>query len=129
MIPAPPTPRRRRSFRSSASSRRGPKPHERKRRHDTWPLRKRPYPEPAGAMPNRHRRTSDRKERVGPMAYEGTNEAWIVGAARTPIGRHGGALSSVRPDDLGAVALGAVAGRAGVAPSEVEDVFFGCANG
>ena len=62
------------------------------------------------------------------MAYGGTNEAWIVGAARTPIGRHGGALSSVRPDDLGAVALGALMERTGVPPEEVEDVFFGCAN-
>ena len=63
------------------------------------------------------------------MAYEGTNEAWIVGAVRTPIGRHGGSLSSVRPDDLGAVALGTLMDRTGVPPSEVEDVFFGCANG
>ena len=63
------------------------------------------------------------------MAYEGTNEAWIVGAVRTPIGRHGGALSPVRPDDLGAVALGALMERTGVPPSEVEDIFFGCANG
>ena len=63
------------------------------------------------------------------MAYEGTNEAWIVGAVRTPIGRHGGSLSPVRPDDLGAVALGALMERTGVPPSEVEDVFFGCANG
>ena len=31
-------------------------------------------------------------------------EAWIVGAVRTPIGRHGGALGTVRPDDLGALA-------------------------
>jgi acetyl-CoA acetyltransferase family protein len=62
------------------------------------------------------------------MAYEGTNEAWIVGAVRTPIGRHGRSLSSVRPDDLGAVALGALMERTGVPPSEVEDVFFGCAN-
>ncbi len=62
------------------------------------------------------------------MAYEGTNEAWIVGAVRTPIGRHGGALSSVRPDDLGAVALRALMERTGVPAGEVEDVFFGCAN-
>ena len=62
------------------------------------------------------------------MAYEGANEAWIVGAVRTPIGRHGGALSSVRPDDLGAVALKALMKRAGLPPSEVEDVYFGCAN-
>jgi acetyl-CoA acyltransferase len=62
------------------------------------------------------------------MSYGGTKEAWIVGAVRTPIGRHGGALSSVRPDDLGAVVLEALADRTGVPPSEVEDVYFGCAN-
>jgi len=55
-------------------------------------------------------------------------EAWIVGAVRTPIGRHGGALSTVRPDDLGAIALGALMDRTGVSPSEVEDVYMGCAN-
>jgi len=55
-------------------------------------------------------------------------EAWIVGAVRTPIGRHGGALSTVRPDDLGAIALEALMDRTGVPPSEVEDVYFGCAN-
>jgi acetyl-CoA acyltransferase len=55
-------------------------------------------------------------------------EAWIVGAVRTPIGRHGGSLSTVRPDDLGAVALGALMERTGVEPGEVEDVYFGCAN-
>jgi len=62
------------------------------------------------------------------VAYEGANEAWIVGAVRTPIGRHGGVLSPVRPDDLGAIALEAVMERAGLPPSEVEDVYFGCAN-
>jgi len=55
-------------------------------------------------------------------------EAWIVGAVRTPIGRHGGALSTVRPDDLGALALEALMERTGVPPEEVEDVYFGCAN-
>ena len=62
------------------------------------------------------------------MAYGIMNEAWIVGAVRTPIGRHGGALSPVRPDDLGAIALEALMERTGVPPSEVEDVYFGCAN-
>jgi acetyl-CoA acyltransferase len=62
------------------------------------------------------------------MAYGGANEAWIVGAVRTPIGRHGGALSTVRPDDLGALALEALMERTGVPPEEVEDVYFGCAN-
>jgi acetyl-CoA acyltransferase len=63
------------------------------------------------------------------MSYgEAAREAWIVGAVRTPIGRHGGALSAVRPDDLGAVALEALVERTGVPPSEVEDVYMGCAN-
>jgi acetyl-CoA acyltransferase len=55
-------------------------------------------------------------------------EAWIVGAVRTPIGRHGGALAAVRPDDLGALALEALLERTGLPPEEVEDVYFGCAN-
>jgi len=55
-------------------------------------------------------------------------EAWIVGAVRTPIGRHEGVLSSVRPDDLGAVALASLMERTGVDPGEVEDVYFGCTN-
>jgi 3-oxoadipyl-CoA thiolase len=62
------------------------------------------------------------------MAYGKVNEAWIVGAVRTPIGRHGGALAAVRPDDLGAIALEALMERTGVPPSEVEDVYMGCAN-
>ena len=61
-------------------------------------------------------------------AYTGTNEAWIVGAVRTPVGRHGGALSSIRPDDLGAIALQALVEKTGVPPSEIEDVYMGCAN-
>ena len=64
-----------------------------------------------------------------PTPYRGANEAWIVGAVRTPIGRRGGALASVRPDDLGAIALEALMYRTGVPPVEVEDVYFGCANG
>ena len=63
------------------------------------------------------------------MPYTGANEAWIVGAVRTPIGRHGGSLGAVRPDDLGAIALEALMDRTGVPPAEVEDVYFGCANG
>jgi acetyl-CoA acyltransferase len=55
-------------------------------------------------------------------------EPWIVGAVRTPIGRHGGALSTVRPDDLGAIALEALMESTGLPPEEVEDVYFGCAN-
>jgi acetyl-CoA acyltransferase len=62
------------------------------------------------------------------MAYEGTTEAWIVGAVRTPIGKRGGALSSVRPDDLGALVLENLMERTGVPPDEVEDVYLGCGN-
>jgi acetyl-CoA acetyltransferase family protein len=56
------------------------------------------------------------------------SEAWIVGAVRTPVGRLGGALSAVRPDDLAARALSALAERTGVPPAEIEDVWLGCAN-
>src|SRR5918997_4625574 len=62
------------------------------------------------------------------MAYEGTIEAWIVGAVRTPIGKRGGALSTVRPDDLGAVVLENLMQSTGVPPGEVEDVYMGCGN-
>jgi 3-oxoadipyl-CoA thiolase len=55
-------------------------------------------------------------------------DAWIVEAVRTPIGRYGGALASVRPDDLAALVLRAVVDRAGVDPALVEDVILGCAN-
>jgi 3-oxoadipyl-CoA thiolase len=55
-------------------------------------------------------------------------EAWIVEAVRTPIGRYGGALASVRPDDLAALVLRAVVDRAGLDPALVEDVILGCAN-
>jgi 3-oxoadipyl-CoA thiolase len=55
-------------------------------------------------------------------------EAWIVEAVRTPIGRYGGALGAVRPDDLAALVLRAVVDRAALDPALVEDVILGCAN-
>ncbi len=55
-------------------------------------------------------------------------EAVIVAAARTPMGRHNGALKDVRPDDLAALVVGEVVRRAGVDPSAVEEVYMGCAN-
>src|SRR6218665_2121851 len=56
-------------------------------------------------------------------------EAFICAYLRTPIGRFGGALSSVRPDDLGAIPLRALmAAHAGVDWAEVDDVIFGNAN-
>jgi acetyl-CoA acyltransferase len=55
-------------------------------------------------------------------------EAWIIDAVRTPIGRVGGQLAGVRPDDLAAVPLRALLARTGVPAGEVEDVILGCAN-
>lgn len=55
-------------------------------------------------------------------------EVVIVEAVRTPIGSHAGALSSVRPDDLGAIVISEVMRRSGVDPALVEEVYFGCAN-
>ena len=52
----------------------------------------------------------------------------IVNAVRTPIGRHGGALSAVRPDDMGALVIRALVERTGSDPNEIEEVYFGCAN-
>ena len=54
--------------------------------------------------------------------------AFIVDALRTPIGRHGGALAAVRPDDLGAAVIAALVGRTGVDPASIDDVILGCAN-
>ncbi len=58
----------------------------------------------------------------------GVKTAWIIDAVRTPIGRHGGALASVRPDDLAAHAIRALVDRTGVDPAEVDDVLMGCIN-
>jgi len=55
-------------------------------------------------------------------------DAWIVDAVRTPIGRYGGALATVRPDDLAALAIRAIVDRTGIDPASVEDVILGCAN-
>jgi len=55
-------------------------------------------------------------------------EAWIIDGVRTPIGRHGGALASVRPDDLAALTIEALLGRTGIDPSVVDDVILGCTN-
>ena len=55
-------------------------------------------------------------------------EVVIVSALRTPIGKIRGALSAMRPDDLAALAIRAAVERARVAPAEIEEVYFGCAN-
>lgn len=55
-------------------------------------------------------------------------EAYIVDYCRTPFGRYGGALSAVRPDDLGAVVLRALRERHDFDAALIEDCLFGCAN-
>jgi 3-oxoadipyl-CoA thiolase len=55
-------------------------------------------------------------------------EAVVLSAVRTPVGRHGGALSGVRPDDLAALVIAEAVARAGVPAEEIEDVYFGAAN-
>jgi 3-oxoadipyl-CoA thiolase len=55
-------------------------------------------------------------------------EAVIIDAVRTPIGRYGGALRAVRPDDLAALVIRALVERTGIDPALVDDVIFGCAN-
>jgi 3-oxoadipyl-CoA thiolase len=52
----------------------------------------------------------------------------VLSAVRTPVGRYGGALSGVRPDNLAATVIEAAVERAGVPAEEIEDVYFGCAN-
>jgi len=55
-------------------------------------------------------------------------EVWVIDAVRTPIGRLGGALAQVRPDDLAASVVRAVVDRAVVPYDRIDDVFFGAAN-
>jgi 3-oxoadipyl-CoA thiolase len=55
-------------------------------------------------------------------------EAYIIDACRTPVGRYGGALAQVRPDDLASAVIRALVERTGIDPARVDDVVFGCAN-
>jgi len=55
-------------------------------------------------------------------------DAFLVGGVRTPIGRYGGALASVRPDDLAALVVREAVARAGIDGSAIDEVVFGAAN-
>ena len=55
-------------------------------------------------------------------------DAFISVALRTPVGKHGGSLANVRPDDLAAIPIKAVVERSGVDPAAIDDVILGCAN-
>ena len=54
--------------------------------------------------------------------------AAIITALRTPVGRYGGALKSIRPDDLAAHVIKAVLGHSGIDPTLIDDVYLGAAN-
>ena len=54
--------------------------------------------------------------------------AVVIAAVRTPVGRYGGGLAAIRPDDLAAHAIRAAVERSGVDAAEIEDVYLGCAN-
>jgi 3-oxoadipyl-CoA thiolase len=54
--------------------------------------------------------------------------AVVLAAVRTPVGRYGGALSGVRPDDLAALVIREAVDRSGVPEAQIEEVWFGCAN-
>jgi 3-oxoadipyl-CoA thiolase len=62
------------------------------------------------------------------MQQQQQRDAVIVGYVRTPIGRYGGALASLRPDSLAAHVLKTLVERTGIDPSAVDDVILGCAN-
>src|SRR5690242_7805867 len=55
-------------------------------------------------------------------------DAFIEVAVRTPVGKHGGSLAGVRPDDLAAIPIKAVVERAQLDPTSIDDVILGCAN-
>jgi 3-oxoadipyl-CoA thiolase len=56
------------------------------------------------------------------------NDAFITAAVRTPIGRAGGTLADIRPDDLAAAVIRALVDRGGLPPERIDDVILGCAN-
>ena len=63
------------------------------------------------------------------MAATAGPQAFLVGGVRTPVGKYGGALSSVRPDDLAALVVREAVHRAGLDPDSIDEVILGNANG
>src|SRR3954467_11647446 len=62
------------------------------------------------------------------MGDNGGMTAYLIGGVRTPIGKYGGALAGVRPDDLAALVVAEAVARAGGAPDAIDEVVFGAAN-
>jgi 3-oxoadipyl-CoA thiolase len=65
---------------------------------------------------------------IGGRRGAAISDAYIIGAVRTPVGRAGGALADVRPDDLAAVAIRGLVERTGIPLERIDDVILGCAN-
>jgi 3-oxoadipyl-CoA thiolase len=70
----------------------------------------------------------ERAETAKKEAKEGMEEAVILSAVRTPIGRYGGSLKDTRPDDLAALVIAEAVRRANIDAGSIEDVILGCAN-
>jgi 3-oxoadipyl-CoA thiolase len=62
------------------------------------------------------------------VTLPGRHDPVIVGALRTPVGRYGGALARVRPDDLAAGVIQALVARTAIDPASIDDVILGCTN-
>ncbi|OGU43489.1 MAG: beta-ketoadipyl CoA thiolase [Ignavibacteria bacterium RIFCSPLOWO2_02_FULL_55_14] len=62
------------------------------------------------------------------MTFRQPSEAYIIDAVRTPVGKYGGALKDIRPDDLSALVLRTIATRTKIDPAVIDDVLWGCAN-
>ena len=62
------------------------------------------------------------------MTSRQPSEAYIIDAVRTPVGKYGGALKDIRPDDLSALVLRTIATRTKIDPAVIDDVLWGCAN-
>jgi acetyl-CoA C-acetyltransferase len=60
------------------------------------------------------------------MSEAADREAYIVDAIRTPVGKRGGALSTVHPADLAAHVISGLVERTGIDPAAVDDVVLGC---
>src|SRR5256884_3663025 len=69
-----------------------------------------------------------RNAECGMAGQASMTDAYICAALRTPVGKHGGALASVRADDLAAIPIKAVVERTGIEPASIDDVILGCTN-
>src|SRR3989442_5839981 len=69
-----------------------------------------------------------RNAECGMSGQASMTDAYICAALRTPVGKHGGSLASVRADDLAAIPIKAVVERSGVDPLSIDDVILGCTN-